>query len=80
MAARSMRREDKEYSDHERHQGHVALAAIRQISGNRRGEQARNTSAGKVQREASGNRRVEQARDTAARQVQREVSENRRVG
>jgi hypothetical protein len=49
-AARSTRRQDKEFSDHERHQGRVARAAVRQISGNRREEQAR--------RQVSGNRRV----------------------
>jgi hypothetical protein len=57
----------------------VARAAVRQISGNRREEQARDTAARQVLREVSGNRRVEQARDTAARHVQRQESGNRRV-
>jgi hypothetical protein len=51
------------------HQGCVAQAAVRQISGNRREEQAH--------RQVSGNRRVEQARDTAARRVQRQATPNR---
>jgi hypothetical protein len=71
MSARSIRREDKEFSDHERHQGRMARAAVRQISGNRREEQAR--------RQASGNRREEQTRNIAARQVQRQVSGTRRA-
>jgi hypothetical protein len=40
-AARNIRHEDKESSDHERHQGRVARAAICQISGNRAQEQER---------------------------------------
>jgi hypothetical protein len=64
-----MRREDKEFSDHERQQARVAQAAVRQILGNGREEQARNSAARQVQRQISGNRREEQIRNTAARQV-----------
>jgi hypothetical protein len=53
VAARIMRREDKEYSDHQRHQGHVARAAVRLNSGNRRVEQARDTPARRVQEQES---------------------------
>jgi hypothetical protein len=54
MAARNMRREDKEYSDHERHQGRLARAAVRQNTGDRRVEQARDTPARSNTEQSSG--------------------------
>jgi hypothetical protein len=67
-----MRRKDKEYSDHQRHQGRVARAAVCQNSGNRRVEQACVTPARRVQRQATANRAQEQERARTKRRENKE--------
>jgi hypothetical protein len=69
---KTTRREDKELLDHVRQQNRVARAAVRQISGNRREEQARDTAARGVQRQATPNRAQEQERARTKRKENKE--------